>query len=128
MSEHIAGLKDRMPVAEFGGKAAALSALVAKGFDVPAFVGVKAAAFREDGLDESARARLREVLETLGEGPFAVRSSGREEDGESHSHAGQFLSTLNVAKSEVEAKAQDVWRSGITETVQTYRRAKGLNP
>jgi pyruvate,water dikinase len=64
----------------------------------------------------------------LGEGPFAVRSSGREEDGESHSHAGQFLSTLNVAKSEVEAKAQEVWRSGITQTVQTYRRAKGLNP
>lgn len=128
MSEHIACLKDRMTVADFGGKAAALSALVEKGFDVPTFIGVKPTAFREEGLDENARARLWEVLETLGEGPFAVRSSGREEDGQSHSHAGQFLSSLNVVKSEVEAKAQEVWRSGITETVQTYRRAKGLDP
>jgi phosphohistidine swiveling domain-containing protein len=128
MTEHIAALRDRMKVADFGGKAAALSELVRMGFDVPAFIGVKPTAFREDGLDIDAKARLREILETLGEGPFAVRSSGREEDGQSHSHAGQFLSVLDVPKTDVEMRAAEVWRSGLTETIQTYRRAKGLNP
>ncbi|WP_119304451.1 PEP/pyruvate-binding domain-containing protein [Dongia deserti] len=127
MTQMIGALRDRMEVADFGGKAAALSRLVAMGFDVPPFIAVKPEAFRIDGLDAGVSAKLQQSLDDLGEGPFAVRSSGREEDGASHSHAGQFLSVLEVKKSEVGAKAIEVWRSGLTDTVRTYRLSKGLN-
>lgn len=128
MSGMIGTQRARMSVADFGGKAAALSSLAEMGFDVPPFIAVKPEAFGAAGLESAAAAGLRQSLDALGEGPFAVRSSGREEDGASHSHAGQFLSLLNVAKAEVGDRAVEVWRSGLSDSVRSYRRTRGLNP
>ena len=83
---------------DVGGKAAALSRLVAAGFDVPPFVVLADAAFRANGttLRADAVRALAGALEPLGPGPYAVRSSARGEDGAEASHAGQFATVLNV--------------------------------
>ncbi len=109
-----------------GGKAAVLMQLVAKGFDVPAFLVLTPEAFSDGALAASYAATLTQQLPLLGPGPYAVRSSAREEDGQSHSHAGQFLSVLEVAAGEVPAAAARVWRSGLADNVAVYRNAQGL--
>ncbi len=107
-------------VQEVGGKAAALARLAKAGFNPPAFFVIRTAAFEVDqpidGLDDAVTA--------LGTGPFAVRSSARQEDGAEHSHAGQFDTVLNVAAGDVGQAAGQVWRSGFSDTVETYRTLK----
>lgn len=107
-------------VKQVGGKAAALSRLSVDGFNPPAFFVIQTEAFEAgepvDGLDAA--------LATLGKGPFAVRSSARQEDGTEHSHAGQFDTILNVAPEDVAQAAVQVWRSGFSDTVQTYRAVR----
>lgn len=117
---------EQPPVGTVGGKAAALSFLVAQGFTVPPFLMVSPAAFTGETLDASALAEIDRLIAGLGEAPFAVRSSAVEEDGAAHSHAGQFLSLLNVATADIAAAVEKVWRSGAAESVQTYREARGL--
>ncbi len=112
--------------AVIGGKAATLAALVRLGFNVPPFFTMTAEAFTEDGLRAEVGATLDNRLEEIGPGPFAVRSSGREEDGADHSHAGQFLSLLEVDASEVSNAAFRVWQSGAAETLRAYRASRGL--
>src|SRR5690606_13345612 len=75
-------------VARAGGKAAALARL-ASAFRAPAFFVIPAEAFSDDGLPAAVRAEVERALPMIGPGPYAVRSSGREEDGVSGSHAGQ---------------------------------------
>jgi phosphohistidine swiveling domain-containing protein len=111
-----------------GGKAAALSALTQAGFDVPPFVVILPEGVSTRGLKAETRGSLQAALPGLGPGPFAVRSSGREEDGASHSHAGQFLSLLEVAEPELAAAALKVWRSGSTDSLKAYRASRGLDP
>lgn len=103
-----------------GGKAVALSRLAATGFAPPAFFVIRAEAF-ESGDDITD---LQAALDQLGPGPFAVRSSARQEDGAEHSHAGQFDTFLNVTAKEVAKAAKNVWQSGFGETVTTYRAVK----
>ena len=62
-----------------GGKGAALAKLAAN-FPVPAFFVIPAEAIDDAGLKVEARKEVRQALQLLGRGPFAVRSSGREED------------------------------------------------
>jgi phosphohistidine swiveling domain-containing protein len=112
--------------ATVGGKAAVLMRLAAEGFDVPAFFVVTPDAFVDGALAAGHAAAIEGQLPRLGPGPYAVRSSAREEDGESHSHAGQFLSVLEVAAADVPAAAVRVWRSGLADTVAAYRSAQGL--
>jgi pyruvate,water dikinase len=109
-----------------GGKAAALAKLGAQ-FPVPAFFVIAAEAFSEAGLSREASHQLQAAIGALGPGPFAVRSSGREEDGAGAAHAGQFESLLNVAAQDVEQAALRVWRSGFRETLSAYRAAHGLS-
>lgn len=111
-----------------GGKAAALSALTQAGFDVPPFLVILPEGVSARGLKAETRGSLQAALPGIGPGPFAVRSSGREEDGASHSHAGQFLSLLDVAEPEVAAAALKVWRSGSTDSLKAYRASRGLDP
>ncbi len=111
-----------------GGKAAALSHLAQHGFSPPAFFVITNDAFRmgqsgpvaQKGLQSAVTA----ALETLGPGPYAVRSSGRSEDGVEHSHAGQFETVLNVPGKDVIAAAKQVWQSGFSATIETYRMVK----
>ena len=112
--------------ARAGGKGAALARL--KGaFDVPEFFVISPDAFDEAGLHPDATRDIDEALERLGPGPFAVRSSGLEEDGAHAAHAGQFLTELNVARAHVCDAAARVWRSGFTQSLSEYRRAHGLD-
>jgi len=114
-------------VPEAGGKGAALAKLAAT-FPVPAFFVISADAFDAEGMKAAAREEVKRGLERLGgAGPFAVRSSGLEEDGASSAHAGQFATELNVASADVPAAAHRVWRSGFTESLAAYRIAHGLS-
>ena len=107
-------------VQDVGGKAAALSRLAESGFAPPAFFVIRAEAFDSGAPLEG----LGDALAKLGTGPFAVRSSARQEDGAQHSHAGQFDTLLNVPAHAVEDAARQVWKSGFSETVATYRALK----
>jgi len=115
-----------MSPAAAGGKGSALAKLAAK-FPVPAFFVIPAEAFDEAGLKVAAVPQVSAALAKLGAGPFAVRSSGREEDGADSAHAGQFETELNVAAGDVPAAAHRVWKSGFSETLAQYRQAKGLS-
>ena len=103
-----------------GGKAAALSQLAGLGFNPPPFFVIRAEAFASHAPPKG----LSDRIAALGEGPFAVRSSARAEDGIEHSHAGQFETVLNVAANDVWATAKKVFDSGFSETVETYRAVK----
>ncbi|MEM9249658.1 MAG: PEP/pyruvate-binding domain-containing protein [Pseudomonadota bacterium] len=104
-------------VADVGGKAAALARLAQAGFEPPPFFVIPAAlAALPDAPGDLAAA-----LTALGPGPYAVRSSARAEDGTHHSHAGQFETMLNVAAKDIWSAAQQVFRSGFSDTVATYR-------
>ncbi len=111
--------------AQAGGKGAALAKLQSA-FTVPAFFVISADGFDDAGLKPDAADGLAAALAALGAGPFAVRSSGREEDGADAAHAGQFTTELNVMAADVSDAAHRVWRSGFTETLAQYRRSHGL--
>lgn len=110
-----------------GGKARALDRLARSRFDPPAFFVILPAAFDQAGFTETKAQALANALDTLGPGPFAVRSSGAQEDGAEHSHAGQFLSLLNISADDVKDAAHQVWNSGHTGSVSDYRDARGLD-
>lgn len=115
-------------VNQVGGKAASLTNLAAFGFNPPAFFVIRSEAFRmgKTGIvvKTGLKTELKQAVKHLGSGPFAVRSSARQEDGAEHSHAGQFESLLNVAVDDVLEAAKRVWLSGFSETVETYRKVK----
>lgn len=110
-----------------GGKAKALARLADAGFNPPAFFVILPDAFNDGELKADHRETLADALKQLGDGPFAVRSSGAQEDGAEHSHAGQFLSVLNVIANDVAGEAHKVWRSGMEGSVADYRASRGLD-
>ncbi|MCY6383002.1 PEP/pyruvate-binding domain-containing protein [Hoeflea prorocentri] len=110
-----------------GGKARALARLASAGFNPPAFFVVLPGAFNKTGLKPDHKKGVAASLSQLGEGPFAVRSSGAQEDGADHSHAGQFLSLLNVSADMVTDAAHKVWLSGSQGSVTAYRETHGLD-
>jgi phosphohistidine swiveling domain-containing protein len=79
---------------EVGGKAAGLGELFAEGAHVPA--GVVLTAGLGALIVEDRAALVRAASADLGNGPFAVRSSGVDEDGSDRSYAGMFESVLDV--------------------------------
>ncbi|MET8648906.1 phosphoenolpyruvate synthase [Nocardia aurea] len=63
------------------------------------------------------------------DGPLAVRSSVRAEDGADHSYAGQFDSYLNVRGPDaVVDRVRDCWASAFSERAIRYAFARGLPP
>lgn len=109
-----------------GGKAKALARLADAGFNPPAFFVLLPGAFDENGLKADHKEALSKAIHELGDGPYAVRSSGAQEDGAEHSHAGQFLSVLDVDVGDVATEAHKVWRSGMEGSVADYRATRGL--
>lgn len=98
---------------EVGGKAAGLGQLFADGANVPEGVVLPATA---NGAAASERlAMLADGAAKLGEGPFAVRSSGLAEDGAMRSLAGMFESVLNVPPADIPAAARRVLASASVE-------------
>ena len=139
-----------------GGKASALASLQRTNIPIPAWFVVSPVAFSASlsGIQRSAFATARaasdvEVIKTILAGVrldqhvreeierevvalcphgeyVAVRSSALEEDGARHSFAGQFESYLFVSPERVMEKIIEVWRSGFSELVLTYRCEHGL--
>ncbi len=113
--------------AHVGGKAAALAQLKASGFRVPDFVVIGAAVFpASQRTHAQIQQQILTALDDLGPGPFAVRSSAVAEDGAEHSHAGQFLSVLNVAREDVVDTAFKVWQSGFSQSVADYQETRNI--
>jgi phosphohistidine swiveling domain-containing protein len=105
--------------AEVGGKAAGLGELLADGAHVPDGVVLTTAA-AEMTADER-RSLLRDALLDLGRGPFAVRSSGVDEDGAVHSFAGMYETLLDVPSEELPAAAEQCLAGAQTARVSAYR-------
>ncbi len=57
----------------------------------------------------------------------AVRSSALDEDGAEHSFAGQLESVLFVDKQQLAQRIIQVWRSGFSERIYTYRQENKLS-
>jgi len=57
---------------------------------------------------------------------FAVRSSARDEDGSIRSFAGLYDSFLYVRKDQLAQKIMDVWKSGFSDHVRSYRSKNNL--
>jgi len=126
-----------------GSKAATLAELKRAGFRVPegfvvttealtqalASAGLGAAASSEDieamSLPADLIAALSAVTEQLGPGPFAVRSSGVDEDLAGASYAGQYETVLNVAAEDVPSAVRHCLASAFSHRVEAYRQAKG---
>ncbi|MBW6422595.1 hypothetical protein KX729_14145 [Rhizobium sp. XQZ8] len=122
----IVGMRDIGSANRVGGKAAALMRLADRGFNVPRFAALPPEAFDESGIRPAAEAALMAVLPEIGPGPFAARSSAMEEDGDKHSHAGQFLSLLNLDAAGLPSACVRVFESGKRDSVAGYREQHGL--
>ena len=136
--------------ADLGGKASTLMALAQQGFPVlPGLVLLPSACQRPGTAAASLPDRLdgdllEELIGALPEllnqakslagkacsadawrgGRWAVRSSGRAEDGERASYAGQFATQLEVGTADLEAAILAVWRSAFTPALASYRRGR----
>lgn len=109
-----------------GGKALALAELAGEGFQVPPFFVIPSDSFQDGGLGADLRSAIGEACAAMAGTRFAVRSSGAAEDGVAESHAGQFLSRLEIPAADVPATAEEVFASGLGEGVTAYREARGI--
>jgi rifampicin phosphotransferase len=103
-----------------GGKASGLARLAGEGFRTPpGFVIL-------DSGNALSQEELGTHLEAIGPGPYAVRSSASDEDGDSASFAGQYVSVLNVTDlAGVVAAIHECEASLESVRAQAYRDAKG---
>lgn len=135
-----------------GGKARALAALLEGGLPIPEWFVVLPSAFTasaapplrealaQRGETDAAeltlpaievapevRAELEAALARTGDAQtlFAVRSSATGEDSASASFAGQLESFLHVPREAVAARVTDVWKSGFSARLASYRRSRG---
>ena len=107
---------------EVGGKAASLGELIAAGVRVPDGVVLSAdvAALATD----ERQSLLERVVGELGDGPFAVRSSGIAEDGAEQSFAGMFESVLDVTADALGAAIDRTLASANAGRVAEYGRGR----
>jgi len=70
-------------------------------------------------------AELSAAIERLGPGPFAVRSSGVDEDLPDASYAGQYETVLNVAGEDVPDAVRHCLASAFSHRVKAYRQSSG---
>jgi len=132
-------------IGRVGGKAACQASLLQAGFPVPdgivlttdvyarVFPGQPADPSGPQGAEGSSpsppelRHLLAEVVETLGDTPLAVRSSGVAEDLPDVSFAGQYETVLNVnGLDELEDAVRRCWASAASTHATSYRDAHGL--
>ena len=116
----IIAAKDAANAPQAGGKARSLGRLVALGHLVPPFFVIV-------GEEVPPPQELAGAAAALGPGPYAVRSSALQEDGADHSHAGQYLSLLDVAAGRLAVAAAQVRASGGGDGVLRYREERGLS-
>lgn len=135
---------------QLGGKANALATLVQYNFPIPDWFVLSPLAFERSltsqqreqwlsgnfaavlpdlQLSDAVYAELKTALAVLcpNQERVAVRSSAIDEDGSSHSFAGQLESFLNVPLDQVAARIVDVWRSGFSDRLLAYRQENQLS-
>ena len=129
---YVLGIKEVLAAgpATAGGKAFALAETAAADGLVPGFFVILPDSLGDDRMlapaaAEDIAAQLA-ALARQGFAGFAVRSSARSEDGAADSHAGQFLTLLDVAPADVPGAATRVICSGLADSVAGYRAARGL--
>lgn len=111
--------------ARAGQKAANLHTLTNAGHDVPPGFVV----YADDDLDHTPDERLRAAVARIGGFPVAVRSSGRLEDLEGASFAGQYETFLDVRDVvDLRAKIIACRASAHAERVQVYLKKQNLDP
>lgn len=115
-----------------GGKGGSLARLYQAGFPVPDGFVILPRAFEGDDLEPDAWLKVMLYLERMRavdpEVAFAVRSSALSEDSLGASFAGEFETVLNVhADEDIRAAIKRVYRSRLSERVQAYSRAKGID-
>jgi rifampicin phosphotransferase len=124
-----------------GGKANHLFTLTKLGLQVPAFCVI---AFDQlqtllDAQNTSLQQQKNIIAQTqipletldaicnyLGDGYYAVRSSGGDEDGSTHSFAGQYSSELFVSAHTLQQAIISVWLSAYSDRVLAYRAENKL--
>jgi phosphoenolpyruvate synthase/pyruvate phosphate dikinase len=107
-----------------GSKAAALSALSAAGFPVPAGFVVSDSALEVHAAEPAGAGladKLRAAAVATGPGPFAVRSSAAAEDRPGASFAGMYESYLNVAPDDLAAAVRRCFASAGADRVRAYQ-------
>ncbi|MEO8246349.1 MAG: PEP/pyruvate-binding domain-containing protein [Chloroflexota bacterium] len=107
-----------LDVASVGGKAASLAELVAAGWHVPPAVVLTAAGAELAPKERSAAVAA--ATRSLGDGPFAVRSSGPGEDGTAQSYAGLYETVLHVRSLDLDTAIERCLASGRSERVTRY--------
>lgn len=127
MGKLIYGMESLQPAEIVGGKSRALMILKQRGFNVPPFFAISSKAFKNNVLGKKYEAIIPEFVAELNPGPFAVRSSATEEDGAAQSHAGQFLSVLDVTAADIVYAANRVAASGQAEHIADYRKSHNLS-
>jgi pyruvate,water dikinase len=101
-----------------GGKAAGLAGAIRLGHSVPAGVVVPIDLIRSENRGAGdLGVRLRAATASL-QPPFAVRSSGVDEDSAQASHAGQYLTMLSVASEDVYSAVRECAADGVAVIVQ----------
>lgn len=149
--KHIVFPQEVEPSSPIGGKARALANLEQVDLPIPEWFVVLPSAFEASvstpmrsasspsdarrlvlsmNMAEEVAAEIDAALARLGQGDevFAVRSSALEEDSATLSFAGQLESVLAVARGKVPKKVVEVWASGFSERLMSYRREAGLDP
>jgi rifampicin phosphotransferase len=110
--------------ARAGSKAANLALLSAAGFAVPAGFALTADAFSGMADAELASA-IEAAAASLGDGPFAVRSSASAEDLPDASYAGLYETYLNVPCGEVADAVRRCSLAADAPRVAAYREGRG---
>ena len=108
-------------LAEVGGKAASLGELLAAGVRVPD--GVVLTAGVGDMTPDERGILVHAGAEELGNGRFAVRSSGVAEDGADRSYAGMYETVLDVSTDELAAAVERCLASAREARAAEYEPA-----
>lgn len=121
-------LKEAQEVSSFGGKAASLSKGLRGGLPIPeGFALDTNFVSKLLSTDINAINKLKNFFAAL-DAPVAVRSSAIGEDAENASHAGQYLSKLNIKTfPQLMNAIIEVAESVKTDSAQAYRKTLGLN-
>ncbi|MDR2373605.1 MAG: hypothetical protein LBD77_05815 [Bifidobacteriaceae bacterium] len=132
MTEPLAPLRPGLDAAAVGGKAATLGELTALDVGVPpGWVAPVAIcqAFRASGaLPQAALDAIDAATAAFPDARWAVRSSGRQEDGAELSFAGQFESCLDVRREDLAGAIVRCYRSGQAARPAAYRDHAGAAP
>lgn len=119
---------DQADARQMGGKGAALAGLSGHGLPIPRWIIVPPLMHQQGGMTEELAGAITQAAADLSpQGQLlAVRSSAVDEDGDEHSFAGLLESYLFVPVDQVATRVADVWHSGSSPRVLSYRHERGL--